>query len=116
MPVSVTGARAGEELEAMPDRDEAEESPVVVDDGQCVITGAEHDGRSLRHVVLGSYPRPRSTPEQLVDRQVVSSERTRWPLQRDIAFIEHSDGTDGIVDHDHVPMVFAVQQTPRAEQ
>jgi hypothetical protein len=116
VPLSVTGASSGEEFEALPDRDEAEQPPVIVDDRQCVLADAEHGRSDFRHVVLGSYPWPRSEAEQLVHRQVVSPERARWPRQRDIALIKHSDRTDAIVDHDQVPIVFAVQLTPRAEQ
>ena len=100
----------------MPDRDEAEQSPVFVDDRQCILAGTEHGRSDFRHVILGSHPWPRPKAEQLVDRQVVSPEWTGGPLQRDIAFIEHSDRTDAIVDHDQVPIVFAVELTPRAEQ
>jgi hypothetical protein len=116
VPLSVTGTSAGEEFEALPDRDQAEQPPVFVDHWQCVLAGAEHGRGDLRHVILGSHPWPRSEAEQLVDRQVVSPEWAVRPRQRDIALIKHSDRTDAIVDHDKVPIVFAVQLTPRAEQ
>jgi hypothetical protein len=100
MPLSVTGTSAGEKFEAVPDRDEAEQPSVFVDDWQCVLAGAEHGRSDFCHVIPGSHPWPRSEAEQLVDRQLVSRAWTWWPLQRDIAFIKHSDGTHVIVDHD----------------
>jgi hypothetical protein len=84
----------------MPDGDKAEQPPVFVDDWQCVLAGTEHGRGDLRHVILGTHPWPRSEAEQLVDRQEVSPEWARWPLQRDIASIRHSDGRDVMVDHD----------------
>jgi hypothetical protein len=100
----------------MPDGYEAEQPPVFVNDRQCVLAGAEHGRRDFRHVIVGSHPWPRSEAEQLVDRQVVSPEWARWPLQRDIPLIEHPDRTDAIVDHDQMPIVFAMQSPPGAEQ
>ena len=116
VPLSVTGTSVGEEFEAMPGRDEAEQPPVVVDDRQGVLARAEHGGGDHRHVVVGSHPWPRSEAEQLVDREVMSPQWPGWPLQRDIALIEHSDRTDALVDHDQMLIVLAVELTPRAEQ
>jgi hypothetical protein len=46
----------------------------------------------------------------------MSSEWPGWPLQSDVALVEHPDRTDALVDHDQVLIVFAVELTPRAEQ